>query len=567
MLLVNKLYDWLSQGPSPDCDRILAAGLPRAEAQWRERIVAVLLARQNAAAWGGLIAAYDQLDEPTRAHIRQQRDHFYDGVALAYKSSDAEARANALRALADAPCIRMFYLLSQAVRDPAPRVRALAGGVLRQAADAFLAALETDRPLDHCGEIDEARRRAVLALDEALRTFDLHHRNEVLEVALWFAEDLGPRLWQRLETRRSRVRVAVAEQLASWNGPRLAYFLVTALTRPDWRRNAARLLAGWQTPEQIKALLEQSDLLDDPEIRRNLSAVHEPRWFDRLDPRLRLLPEHLRPLAPRWTCHAGFSEARRASLLSRWVDSDDPELHKAAVYALAEIDSPTARAILQQVADSDSPLATFARWCVVALETEIVKAALNAPLRGRTEHPATPATPQEQAASDDCTMLWQACRRTPPAKRGPLIAALREHADVWRPQLQAYMRSPDPRDRILALQVVSTEKLALRFRRDLEALLDDPLDGIRHLAQTLIRVLSQQPLLPRHSDEELSVPAPDGEDPERDRQRRKLRAMLEKLSSGQADPSDPKTVERVRELLRQVYGDDPADEQSAEVQP
>ncbi len=570
MRLVDRLYDWLSQGPTPDCDRIFGAALPLAEPEWKRRIVDVLLYRATDAAWATLIGQYDQLEPEVRERLLAAPERVQGGISIAYQSGSADVRHNALRALADQPCPRMAYLLSQAIRDPSPRIRELAGQVLRTVADAFLKLVD-DEPYDemmHCPDVAAARRQIVLGIEEALRGFELHHRNEVLETALWFSRDLGERLWDKLNARRSRLGVAVSEQLGQWNHPRLAHFLVTALRYPTWRRAAAGRLARWRTREELHALLRETDLLDDPAIRKNLAYVQNPHWFDRIDPGLRLVEPSLRPHVPRWACHAGIDDQRKTALLTRWVASRDPDLHRAAVYALAEVDTPAARKLLRQVAKSDSPLATFARWCVVALDTEVVRAAIEGRHGARGGSLPPPAlSPSEQASSDDCTMLWQTCRRTPASERGPLIAALRAHAEVWRPQLRAFLHSPDPRDRILALQVISTEKLALRFRHDLEPLLNDPVEGIRRLAKTLAQVLSQQPIPRSEHPTAAAVPPPDGNDPDRDRARRRLRRMLEKLSTGEADATDARTLALVRSLLDQVYGSGkPARDQDGEAQ-
>ena len=557
MRLVDRLYDWLSQGPTPDCDRIFGAALPLAEPAWERRIVDVLLYRATDAAWAALIGQYDRLPADVRERLLAAPERVQGGISIAYKSDSAEVRLNALRTLADQPCPRMAYLLSQAIRDPSPRIRELAGGVFRTVADAFLTLVDDDphEVTRHCADVAAARRQLVLGLEEALRTFDLHHRNEVIETALWFSRDLGDRLWERLNARRGRLGVAVSEQLGQWNHPRLAHFLVTALRHPTWRRVAAARLARWSTREELHAMLRETDQLDDSCIRKNLAYVQNPRWFDRVDPSLRVLDPDLRSRMPRWTCHAGIDDQRKTALLTRWIASEDPALHRAAVYALAEVDTPAARKLLRQVAKSDSPLATFARWCVVALDTEVVRAAIEGRGTARVGACAPPVlSPSEQSTSDDCTMLWQTCRRTPADERGPLIAALRAHAEVWRPQLRAFLHSPDPRDRILALQVISTEQLALRFRHDLEPLLDDPVDGIRRLAKTLVQVLSQQPAHQAEDPAVAAVPPPTGEDPQRDRSRRRLRRMLEKLSSGEADATDARTIHVVRELLSEVYG-------------
>jgi len=307
----------------------------------------------------------------------------------------------------------------------------------------------------------------------------------------------------------------------------------------------------------VTALLRESALLDDPGIRQHLNSVQSPAWFTETDDGLTQLAPELRPLAPRWVCHAGYREHEKTALLWRWLRAADPRIHHAAVYALAEVDDPGARALLKQVADSSSPLASFARWSISALDTDTVRSAIDGQGRGRgrAKHDASPARAWQDETDADCTMLWQACRRTPPSARGELIAALREHADIWQTRLKSYLHSPDPRDRILVLQVISTERLAQRFRHELEPLLNDPVEGIRQLTQTLLRALSQQPTPSRQ---------PPAEPPRRDvlpdkeaheAARRELRAALERLSTGAADPADADLIDRVRELLREVYAE------------
>lgn len=555
MILADRLYSWLSQGPTPDCDRILGAALPSAEPPWSERITRMLLQRGHEASWSALIGQYGQLTPEIRRQLQAVPDRMQAGITLAAKSSSPEIRANVLLALEDRPYARLAYLLPDALRDSTPQVRALAGRVLRKMADEFLAY----RPRAGDKAYDPARhaqrKQLVRALEESLRTFDLHNRLEVLETCLWFARDFGDTLWERLTSRRSRAGVVTSEQLLNWDQPRLAHFLVSALRRRAWREVAGEALRTWKTVPQVSALLRENDLLDDPQIRRHLSSIQSPHWFTQVDDALTELSPDLRPLAPRWACHAGYRDTEKTALLSRWVHAPDARIHRAAVYALAEVDQTGARALLKQIADSDSPLACFARWCVFALDTELVRSAIHSggKHRGLMSHSGGFDAIEQGEAEADCTMLWQACRRTPPSERGELIAALRENGDVWRPQLKAYLQSPDPRDRILVLQIISTEALALQFRHDLEPLLNDPVEGIRKLTQTLIRTLSRQPLPSRTAPLEPPQRGTALSDEAEDQARRELRTILEQLSTGAADPTDAELVGKVRELLQEVY--------------
>ena len=83
-------------------------------------------------------------------------------------------------------------------------------------------------------------------------------------------------------------------------------------------------------------------------------------------------------------------------------------------------------------------------------------------------------------------MLWQLCRRTPPGENGELVALLLEHIGVWGHRLADCARSPDPRDRILAMQIIRTGGLSKAFRFELEALEHDKIEGIRKLAAAML---------------------------------------------------------------------------------
>lgn len=558
MRLVDRLYDWLSRGASPDCDRVFAAALTHAEPAWAERIVHVLLLRNNETAWAALIGRYDLLTPEIRARLQASPDQLQAGIALAMKSPSAEKRANALQALEEQPHVRMAYLLSRAIRDPAPAVRALAGRVWRKMADEFLGHPPPENAdTDRRDSYQKERKRFRLALEEALQTFDLNRRPEVLEVCLWFAEDLGQVLWERLTATRSRAATVVAENLRTWNHPRLARFLVTALRQPGWRDTARQILQGWSSVPQITALLAESNLLDDPAMRQALRGVQSPKWFTKIDDHLSQLPPGLRPLAPRWVCHAGYREAEKTALLSRWLGAPDPSIHRATVYALAEVDGAGAHALLKEVASSDSPLASFARWSTLALDTATVSAAISGSTEhsDRARHSASLVPPGPNSADTDCATLWQACRRASPEARGELIAALREHAGAWRTQLRAYLQSPDPRDRILVLQVISTEQLALQFCHDIEPLLSDPVKGIRELTQTLVRSLSHQPLPQRMAPLEPRLPEDAPHEAVAERTRHELRATLEQLATGAVDAANTEMIAKVRNLLREVYAE------------
>ncbi|HUU96328.1 MAG TPA: hypothetical protein VM487_11355, partial [Phycisphaerae bacterium] len=131
MELADKLYDWLAQGPTPECDRTLAAALAHAEPPYFDRIVQVLLKRAHEVSWAGLIRHYERLSPEMRRELFANDELTRVGIASAVRSGSVEMRCNALAALQDCLSPRLAYLLTDALRDESREVRDSAARVLR----------------------------------------------------------------------------------------------------------------------------------------------------------------------------------------------------------------------------------------------------------------------------------------------------------------------------------------------------------------------------------------------------------------------------------------------------
>ncbi len=546
MRLVDKLYDWLLVGPAPDCDRMLSQALPTAEPEWAERIIEVLLARRCDSSWRGLLEHYQDLSPEVQEKIRADGRLLREGLSLVLRGGGSATRLHALAAVRDDPPPSLMYLLTDTLRDADHEVRTAAAQAITRCAENVLAAearLEQEAVSDEQAEaVRVDRAHLVRALAEALHTFDRHRRVDVLETCLWFTRDLADEIWELLDTPRSHANVLAAERFRTWNSPRLAAFLLSALKHPTWRRDALQILQGWDTAEHCRVLFRESRFLDDPEIRRRLSGLQAPRWATLLTPDLEDVPPALRPRAPHWVLHLGIEPFEKIDRLTAWVRTTDEALHRAAVYALAELNDPDIMRRLERISASESPLARFCAWYVRARKMELV----------RTRHERSARTqpePEEAPSSDvDFALLWQVCRRTEPNLRGELIDVIRENAGVWRTRIRNNFRSPDPRDRILALQIVSTQELALRFRQSLRELDKDPVTGIRNLAETLVKSISNRP---EDRLEESPPPVLDEDSAER----ADLHALLNRMVTGQEDATSPEVISDLRAMLQHVYGE------------
>ena len=366
MSRVEALYRWLSRERGPDVDRAFVAGLAHAEPPYDAEIVRILLRRPNEIAWGGLVAHYPLLDAATRQQMLGKPELLRAATAAALTAASEDGRAAALELLTDHPCPALSYHVADALRDPAPGVRAAAARVLCRTGER----LWSDGEGSPRGpEAATERGNYIEALRQALRTFDLHQRPDVLEVCLWFAPELGDGLWDTLNAPRSAAGHVVARHLPAWNGPRLAGFLLLALGQPAWQRSAQRLLEGWSSRDEVIALLRRTDLLRDPRVRGHLHLLHRPRWLVMHGAALIDLPRDVRSKAPQWVCHLGFTAEARLRYLMIWQASPMPELHRAAVYALAHLGTPEAARVLAEVAARPGPMSRFARWFLAGAAT------------------------------------------------------------------------------------------------------------------------------------------------------------------------------------------------------
>lgn len=484
MKKLEPLYQWLEQGPTPVCDRILAAGLEHAAEPYFSRLCEILLHRGHPASWGALAGTYAQLPAEMQQTLASDHERLRMAIAEAVKLPSAQVRIEAIGLLDKFPFPQLAYLLSDALRDPSKDVCRAAAQQLRKLAGSFLKRYPVNSR-DLPKEVRDARGQLSAALLDALRTFDQHWRLEPVQAALWFATDLGDELWAVLANKRSQCRATVLERLEEWDDPRMAGFYLSALARSEWAPTAQTALAAWHDRHQVSAILHHVELLDDPKFAARLSGLRQIAWFNNMDSFLLDLPPQLRAVAPRWVFAAPLSSQQRTALLSRWLEKSCPRLRRACAYGLARLDNDDARRRLQQIARGTKAGSTFARWWLQGRQSGIAGGGMLPELR-------VPEPPQvktgSRASADDATfdMLWQLMGRVPVRENGRLLQAFRAHLPMWQDQLVRKLAVGAPRDRLLALHVVATRDLVPRYIAELRELLNDEVQAIRELARSLI---------------------------------------------------------------------------------
>lgn len=483
MPLVDRYFEWLRQGPVPDVDRTIAVALPQADIAYRDRLYALLLERDHPASWGALLSDFPNLSAPLKTRFTDDPQRLATALPAALRLPHASGRRNALLAAEFAPTPALALPLSDALRDPAKEVRDLAGALLGRLAAAYVRA-EFQRTTPRTADEQHAREQLVTALGEALKGFDRHWCLEPVRAALWFAADLGPRLWDVLADAGGRVTELVRRHLDSWDDPRLAPFLLTGLAQPRWNKIVAPRLRKWHGRGPLEALLLATDLLEVQALRTALAELSQPRWFEGVDGFIAAMSPERRANLPRWLCVAALPERDRTQLLGRWLNLGCPALQRGCVYALAHLRTAEAPARFAEVAGGDGPLADFAQWW----------------LAGRNAQASPP--PSESHRKDDRSvnatdealfgLVWETSRLAPDEDQPALVDLLTQHFNLWPTLVLKHLTSAAAADRLLALRVLGDDGLATEHAPLIQRLLSDPDQPVRDRARAIMRSLARR---------------------------------------------------------------------------
>lgn len=516
MRKVDQLYTMLENGPSPACDEILTAGLALAEPEFFDELVGVMLRRRNEAAWGGLIEHWHRLTIDVQEILQSDESAMLGGIARCMRGSP-DARYHALVALEQAPRTGAAYLLPQALRDAAPRVRESAAHCFRVIAELHYERLGhvQSGAADPKGRFADEHEQMLAAVHEVVATFDVHLRVELVEACLWFASELGPELWDRLNRPRTRLARVVAARLEEWNSPRMAAFLLLALRFSEWRTPAQKILREWDSTAYIGPLLRNTHLLADPETASGVAVIRGGAWLLGDSGSLAHIPPVLRPCVPTWAARLGLPEADRVKNIAAFARRGDTDTQMAAVAALTAMERGSATQALRELAGLGGALGAAAQKALDSRVPPTIQpppgmpppptwtAALtpmdhdNQSADGASHPPAaepsemahasataaqTAALKSETTAIDEFLAAWQACRRAQGGDYQALVARLRDGGEAWKTAMLRNVNSTDPRDRMQLLRVLDTPALRPLLAPFADRLLDDPVPAVRDLA-------------------------------------------------------------------------------------
>jgi HEAT repeat protein len=368
---VTKVFELLTHTPNRAADDCLLEAIDAGLADCGEPVVKTLLARGHPGGLTGLVVRYHLLSHAQQQIVLRGIEQMFSALRSSIKAKVLQTRLNVLAIIRQSSDYRLAYLLSVALHDASPRVREEAAMAIREVAPRvlselrqLLAALDLDRPPSYDAALAQAhslagfrQEQALLlgALEDALESFDVHHRTEVIEAALGFAHELGPRLWSRLTEPYGKIHRAVVESFQSADNPLLARFTYYALGTSEMRPAIARMLMSRRSPEFMASLIEHAYLLSDPTIRRGMAFVKGVGWLAEGAGPLLALPEELHGKAVAWLRATGLPAESKVELLREMLMAGSPTAQRAALWGLVGLDTEAATQVLETVAGWDQP--------------------------------------------------------------------------------------------------------------------------------------------------------------------------------------------------------------------
>ncbi len=517
-----RILDILRGVEDTAADHALVAGLLHVDPTTQGRIVEILLQRASDAGLTALPEVFDQLELPTRRTIIANTARLFSALRSSIRSPNAQTRFSTLKIIRESGNPRLAYLAALAVRDGAAKIRAEAASTLLHLARVHQSEVSqtTESLQDTTGaEADLARTAAATirllceerkflldAIREGLDCFESHHRPEVLEAAMIFANELEGVLFHNNTLKRGKLTHAMLDILGTAPAQRFVAFVYVAMRYPELRRRIVSIISEYRNQQFFAEFIRYHWLALDPQISRTLIAIKRLAWFgDGFEPAFSLPPD-VAGKAPSWVMALGLPMEQKIAILLNFILIDQPEANRAAVWALARLDNPAGTMALQSAVDhEDTVVRQIAERAIRFRErrdrrlTEVVQ-------RGRSKEWSSLLN--VAGLSEEFDDLWQHFDRLQPAQAKLAGPQVLEYVQGFAIQIQSKLLDPNPVERLRALRLLGAFHVTDRFSKDVFNLANDRVPEVRAAAMkalTHIADLTSRRILERATLNEIPL--------------------------------------------------------------
>lgn len=497
-----KILDFLRSAADPAADDAILAALEMVPPEMHLQLVDLLIARESPTGLAGTINLYDQLEPMARSRIVGSTARLFATLRTSIRSSRNQTRLNALQIIRRSENPRLAYLAALAIHDGAVKIRAEGAVTLREMSLRHLTNhIQTTAILRDADEdggslattivatvkmIIEERQFLLSAMEDALASFESHHRAEVLEAAMLFADQLEDQLFTKNAMSRGKLTQAMLEIIGEHLAKKFVPFLYVSLKYPELRRRVIDLISACKDTEFFAEFIRQHWLIGDPAIGKGLGQLKTLEWLgDGFEPSFSL-PADVAAIAPGWVVALGIPLEQKVAVLLNFLLIDNPAANRAAIWALRMIEAPGASLALQSAMEHEDAVVRT----IAARELEFRKqreVAVRPRINGNRP-PEWSALLESAGLNEEFEDLWLNFERVSPARARIAGKKALEFIPGLSIQLQNKLTGNQPIDRIRALRLIMALELADHFKREVFSITNDPTPEVR---ATAIRALGR----------------------------------------------------------------------------
>ena len=501
MPFAAKIVEILQASENGSADDALVVGLSRAEPERQAGIVEALIARGTKTGLAGIVANFHRLDKPLKRTVLENSSLLFTALRSCVKTRDQQARENTIELTGLIGSYRLAYLLSLALRDSTGSIRQRAAQVLRELADRYFrqekVTLEVlcDETVDDpkhasvqafsLARLAEERSYLISAIDEAVNNYDIHHRPEVAETVVWFAEHLSESLWKAVASRLGGCGRAVTELAQSSADPRTVPFMYEALHRQDLRPTVARAIAAQTDTAYMREFVRWSFLLADPRIRRGAVAVRSLAWLSSGGQPILDLEPSLYPRAVDLIMATGMADERKVAICRDLLVSDQREAQVAGLWGLVGLQNAMSTQLIRTVIRWDDP-----ELAGVALREMMHRTPRDLPSiladRVTSESDAIRELAAEEMGGYGFDQYWQSFEMLDEEERQRLGRVVQRTVKNLPAEIRAKLASSKVDDRLRGAQIIATLELTEELEESIYRTAYDPDAYVRSSVMSLL---------------------------------------------------------------------------------
>jgi hypothetical protein len=477
-------------------DQALAVALARVDGPTARAVIETLLARHSREGLKGLIACWHRMDEPVREVVLARGDLIFSALREGFSSPDEQTRINVIEIIRRGRFCRAAYLLDSGLRDREPAVRTAAAQVVYALAEQLIQSVpdyslkpeaepaidEHRRYMFELERYQEDRRQLAAAVDAALASFELHQNAGVIEAAMWLVDDMGTGIWKMLLVPGSRLTRAAQGLLGQKCDPRLVPFMLQALGYAEFRPIVAQALASSNDPAFLEALLRESWRLAQNKTARALTTVRDLGCARNQLADLVCLPADAQRHFTRCVLASGLSGEVKIEVLREMHRRGQPAGRRAALWGLVGFQDPQSTSVLCSIdAEGDPEYAWIARRELARRRPADYP--LESLLSGGLSRPAGKEPEPEPMTG---VAYWLAYDHLGEVDRVRLGRELLADGRLSPEMVRGWLGSSEPSDKVRALRVVGSLRLAAEFEEQIYRLCHDSHAEVRSAAVAVL---------------------------------------------------------------------------------